>query len=272
MFPLRCCHVSLTVSYLSIIRAIYPIGQSWVATGEFGFWRKLKASLRDNLIFYIIAGVAGAIVFIIMLFVVKWELSNILNVAVALATCWGVFLLVAFMGVGLVEIPRSCWRKGNLMVQLRLHYFKMACQHEELKKAHEEIKRVEKAIKKLDGLIPPLDENRKYMDELVGKCPPDYQLLEEGDGKVTGAYSEIVDLHAELIIAIHGWNTANTLYETTLQRALKLDDVVAATEDFKVKDHIKWTYKPPRRLRFEALTKLANCMSYSFLSCLLSVS
>jgi len=45
---------------------VYPLGQSYVSTGEFTFWRKVRASFIDNLYFYAMALVPGVIFFIVL--------------------------------------------------------------------------------------------------------------------------------------------------------------------------------------------------------------
>jgi hypothetical protein len=249
-----------------MVRLIYPIGQSFVTTGEFGVWRKLRASVIDNLIFYGIAGVVGVGFFIGLFFYEGRDLSTAISVALALATVWGTFLLVVFMGVGLVEIPRTCWRNANFHVMLRYYQFKLTAQHEELNQAHTEITTVEKLIKNLDDNVPISDPNRSCVDTLIAECPPDYALLEKGEGKVKTGYGDIVELHSRLISAKHNWNQATTLYETTLKRAFKLDDIVAAKDELRSTRMIKWTYKPARRFRFKLLTDVVNFMEWLWLT------
>ena len=44
----------------------------------------------------------------------------------------GLFILVAFLGYGLVEVPRELWNKGDTEGQLRYLKFKVAVQSDEL--------------------------------------------------------------------------------------------------------------------------------------------
>jgi len=122
-----------------------------------------------------------------------------------------------FMGVGLVEIPRSSWRKGNLGVQLRHHHFKAASGYDELSTAHEVLLKVEKQIKQLDELVSPRDENRRYVNALIEECTAEYHMLDHGEGQVSTDYANIVSLRAQLRSAKHNWNQANAYAQIQIQ-------------------------------------------------------
>ncbi|PVZ99864.1 hypothetical protein BB558_004118 [Smittium angustum] len=55
---------------------------------------------------------AGLFVILIMAFKGYLSWFNIVAFVMAVATFWGMVLIVGFMGVGLVEIPRKIWRKS----------------------------------------------------------------------------------------------------------------------------------------------------------------
>ena len=47
----------------------------------------------------------------------------------------GLFILIAFLGYGLVEVPRMLWNKGNTEGQIRYLKFRVATQSEALQNA-----------------------------------------------------------------------------------------------------------------------------------------
>ena len=70
--------------------------------------------LRFNLIYYALTIVVGIVLLTVMF--VQYNISSgdaLMGVCIALGNAWGLFLLVCFMGYGLVEIPRSFWWRSN---------------------------------------------------------------------------------------------------------------------------------------------------------------
>jgi len=119
---------------------IYPICQSWVSSAEFTIGGRIKAVLRENAIFYGIAGVFGLIGVLILFFTTaNRQLGNTVGLAMTLANNWGLFLLVCLLGVGIVEVPRAYWRRSNVDLQLRYYEYTVGQLYGEYKKSHENL-------------------------------------------------------------------------------------------------------------------------------------
>lgn len=70
--------------------------------------------LKFNLIYYAVTILVGVVLLVIML--LQYNISSwnaLLAVCIALGNAWGMFLLIVFMGYGLVEVPRSFWWRAN---------------------------------------------------------------------------------------------------------------------------------------------------------------
>lgn len=64
--------------------------------------------------YYAITIAVGVILLVIML--VQDKISSkeaLMGVCIAMGNAWGMFLLIVFMGYGLVELPRSFWWRAN---------------------------------------------------------------------------------------------------------------------------------------------------------------
>ena len=92
---------------------IIPLLQEWENSGDLKSEDRLRRSFKTNAIFYLylaVGGVIGLIVFFLL------DASQGINLPIylkALATAFGIFLLMLMMGYAMVEIPRSLWLESD---------------------------------------------------------------------------------------------------------------------------------------------------------------
>jgi hypothetical protein len=65
-------------------------------------------------------------------------------------------------------------------------------------------------VKKYDQQLKKTDENRKYIDEIISKCPAEYHDIKKGEGEPTYELSSFVDLHGKVMAATHLYISAKT--------------------------------------------------------------
>jgi hypothetical protein len=115
-----------------IDRVLFPVLQSYVLAGEFTVFEKLRTAIKENLIFYVVAGVIGG-VFIIWLAVKQgFGFAELKSVGQAAGNAWGLFLLIGFLGYGVVELPKLFWRKANRHLRLRYLQFEAVARRQAL--------------------------------------------------------------------------------------------------------------------------------------------
>jgi hypothetical protein len=68
--------------------------------------------------------VVGLIVIIYLAAAAPDLLGSSYAFLVVFGNCWGLFLIIMFLGYGLVEVPRSFWRTGDNAGMLRRAYVK----------------------------------------------------------------------------------------------------------------------------------------------------
>ena len=76
---------------------------------------KLRESLVFNGVWYAVLLLVGACCFIYLWAKKSLKLSDIEVLVVALSNCWGLILVFLFLAPGLVDIPRSVWRKRAIL-------------------------------------------------------------------------------------------------------------------------------------------------------------
>ena len=126
---------------------MYPFLRAYETTGHFKTGDKMQEAIQQNILYYAIVGIGAlfGILYLVAFKEISWYYSSslvpsyassstpsppspkadevcrssIVGVAMAAANAWGMFLLIALMGYGLVEIPRSLWRKAHRQLMLK---------------------------------------------------------------------------------------------------------------------------------------------------------
>jgi hypothetical protein len=203
----------------------------------------VKSVLRENAIFYGIAGVAGLAGVLVLFFTTaNREISKTVGLAMALANSWGLFLLVCLMGVGIVEVPRAYWRRSNVDLQLRYYEYQVGQLYGEYKKSHEALQLVLKNIRYFDSQVRETDPERKHLIEMLKYVPPDYDLVGRGEGDMPINEKSLVELNGRLIQSLHDYNTSKTLFHRNVEKAFGVQDIVRM-RDRKVMYHVPWTLR-----------------------------
>jgi len=104
----------------------------FVSSGEFTTLGRIKSSLKINLMFYFIAGIIfGA--FMVYLYVEgTFETVPLKGFFIALSNAFGLFLIMIFLGYGLVSIPKK--------------YFKMTSIENRMEHAQKKIEKFEEEL------------------------------------------------------------------------------------------------------------------------------
>lgn len=101
---------------------ILPIQTSYHTSGGFTFQAKLWEAFYQNLLFYIVSGIIGIIYIGYRVGTGSASLSEVIGFAMAMGNTYGVLLIIALMGNGLVALPRRLWQLGNTEKELTRLY------------------------------------------------------------------------------------------------------------------------------------------------------
>ena len=105
---------------------IIPVLQEWENSGDLSSTDRLKRSLKVNGVFYLYM-LIGAVV---SLGVLVWlDLSGdmgLITYLKALASTFGIFLEMVLMGYAMVEVPKTHWRTGDLVQEVKYLKFRIS--------------------------------------------------------------------------------------------------------------------------------------------------
>jgi len=228
--------------------AVYPVLQSYVLAGDFTVFERFRSALKENIIFYSIAGAVLAVLFVILLINNHFDWLGILGMGMAAANAWGLILLILLLGYGLVEIPKKLWHSSNRTVLLKWYCYQATIQKEQLDKDKKEMDVTLRLVKKYSEKIKENDPFREYIEIIIGKCPLEYKDIHAGEGDAEMTYKALVNLHCRVMKAEHRLRRSSVLYEILMQSAFELQDI-QETRKTGAKKLIK-TFATPRVGRY----------------------
>ncbi|OAF70548.1 LMBR1 domain-containing protein 2 [Intoshia linei] len=170
---------------------LLPAMKSYVCSGEFRVSKKILYSIKNNILFYG-AYLLACIAFLIYLAVKSPDMlkfKNLMTLASAVSTTYGIFFMLPLLGYGLVNIPRHIFFIANYEHVLTSNYFQLSKINEEFEEAKMNMREIVSESRAIDRLIPMDDVNRKCIEIVLLNLPPDVTELDD-------ANIEIVDVEA----------------------------------------------------------------------------
>eukprot|EP00808_Paulinella_micropora_P008354 g33542.t1 len=155
-----------------------PLMQAYIEAGDFTFLGRCWSALVENVIYYLVVGVIFIGFLIYISFTEGLSGGETLHFAVTLGNIWGITVSVLLLGYGLVELPRSLWRKTNPLIRLNLVYFRANRCWEETEESKEELYQTWKLLKlvreRLDRQEQTADVLKlsERLSKVEEKCPP----------------------------------------------------------------------------------------------------
>lgn len=120
---------------------------------HFTIQERIVQALKENIIYYAVLGGVGVV--IILYLVVKRDLtfSELLAASMAFSNAYGLFVVIALLSYGLVEIPKRLWRLGDRTLTLKAYQFELVGLLENLEKAKKELDDTMK-VRSSDAFMP----------------------------------------------------------------------------------------------------------------------
>ncbi|KAI9496861.1 LMBR1-like membrane protein-domain-containing protein [Zychaea mexicana] len=211
-----------------------PMMQAYVNTGDFGFTQRVKAAVQVNLRFYSIYVVVGFFGLLYLIFGSGYTTKEkIQGFVMAMANSWGLFLVIVFLGYGLVAVPRRLWITGNTKRHLRQLYANASKGKEESMDSELEFIELAKTMHAIAQRITPSDPFvRNRVDQMIRRFPfvldNDYSDRENSirlPRTITEEY--LVKLCKDMIIASRMRDRKLALWRNLLHEAFYLQDVIS---------------------------------------------
>lgn len=237
--------------------AVYPLMQNYSTAGDFTPSEKFKTTIRENAWFYVCCATAGITFFVI--YVIFTGNANPLPTFMALGNAWGLLLLIAFLGYGLVAIPRLLWRLSSPATAFDRYCFALVKARDDLRCAEQDYEDTLRLVREYDRVIDRRDVFRKFIDTIISEIPTSqYANIPPGnpvtiDPENDIGYDKLTSLHYKVMFYSHNLAMCKTTYRSITKKAFDAEDVVkASTSDEKI---ILWTARQPRVSNIFSLTE-----------------
>uniref|UniRef100_F6Y2U7 Uncharacterized protein n=1 Tax=Ciona intestinalis TaxID=7719 RepID=F6Y2U7_CIOIN len=219
---------------------VLPFMQSYVCAGDFSTLGKMKRAVIENAVYY------GSYLFIfgcLLIYVaaapdLSLDLKQLKVILITASNTWGLFLLVLLLGYGLVEVPRGLWHAADNAISMAQTYFKLSKLSTEKQEALEDLEDVLEEVKKVSSIVRYNHPVRKYVSEIILKCPEDlrsqmsqgmddYEDYENSGRSRNEVPSEnsLVKLHRKLIRAVHTKKRTAVQWRILMERGLHLENI-----------------------------------------------
>ena len=93
---------------------VLPLHQLYADAGDFTVRARLRTSVRENGLFYVVLAILGLVVMIVLVITKGISVGGIVSGAVAFSLSFSIATGVFLMGYGFSEIPRVCWLRSSL--------------------------------------------------------------------------------------------------------------------------------------------------------------
>jgi hypothetical protein len=147
--------------------------RSYLDSGEFTRRGRFKDAGKDAAIFYVPALLLGLVFVVYMVVHDGLTFDGIRALGRGFINAIGLFLLIAFLGYGFVEVPRDLFNKANTEGLLRYFKFRVAVQSEELQHARRKLEETLEVVHSTDANLrgQPHSVLHEHMAAILRKCP-----------------------------------------------------------------------------------------------------
>ncbi|KAL5107353.1 hypothetical protein TcWFU_001487 [Taenia crassiceps] len=218
--------------------------ESYAGSGEFTVIRKFRSAIIDNAIIYgsyLILFIC-VMIYLLVKGTISFDAASLKVLLITTSNTWGLFLVVFFLGYGLVEVPRALLRSASPITRLRFGYFSLSKRYLEYIEDEEELKMILAEVDDLDHKVGPEHPLRSRLNVVVSKAAGISEISSSGERasrRTQGSRSEsgaalgsavlttqrLVQLHKRLKRAYHYCSRAHALWHEALYRAASAEDV-----------------------------------------------
>jgi hypothetical protein len=224
---------------------ILPIIQEYVGSGEFTPWRKFFHSLSLNTRLYLILGVISVLLLVYVWFAKGLHsIDQLVNLVIAAANAFGLFLIIVFLAYGMATIPKRIWRRGDLKSTLDFCYWHVPSLHDDLDSARVEWAEATAAVRSLrtfakrEKYLPMIERIEYWVQEFESS---DFYKKSSQTARGNGrAFMEDIDLDSDssvrnALVKLHSQikHVANEI--TRLESKWR----ELRAECFRLEDHIR---------------------------------
>ncbi|KAL7722085.1 LMBR1 family region protein [Entamoeba marina] len=210
-----------------------PFLQSYCSAGDFHIIERVKTSLRENIIFYLVVGAVCG-VFLVM-FLIWNKNGDWLGIAIAASNAWGLVMLIGMMGYGVVAVPLKTLKnisETHHVRTLQTGIYDLTEEHEEGELIYSELISL---VKRADIDISQTDPIRKCVNTIISEINPTRYAKTEPARSFIKNYDSLSELHANVVFQQLKVKQLFYLLHSKVDRALLYEHIHEKSTSFFTK-------------------------------------
>lgn len=143
-----------------------------------------------------------------MIYVAHTKSLNPFPVIMALSNTWGLLVLMGFIGLGIVNVPRKIMFESSYESLMYYYHYSVSKAEASYKSAREGYLRVLSRVKDFDAAIRSTDSvHRPLIDTIIAKCDPELYAKAKPSAKPPDIYyNALVSLHYDVMTHSHNYS------------------------------------------------------------------
>lgn len=159
---------------------VLPFLSSYVISGHWKVKSKIRQAILENVLFYIlyiIVGIGSALIY----FWYQNSKFSFLDLLMALGYTFGLFLVIAFMSHGLIDLPRRCYKRTNSQYMMREIFANVSILKDKLDDLYAQMNQIHQRILILCSILSENHTSRERAIQLCNEIERDQQSNHRSD-------------------------------------------------------------------------------------------
>ncbi|KAJ9052183.1 hypothetical protein DSO57_1036790 [Entomophthora muscae] len=214
---------------------LIPILQTYITQKGRDWRNKLRWAIVRQLLYFLIAGALGILFVGYVMYKKKMDTLNALKLyLVSISNCWALVLIIAFMGYGLVDVPKKLWIWSLPRKRLELLELKAPLVYEKLSDSNHAVRDAVDKVLALMEKIHSTHPLREYLDDILATPGLDlkdhnyFQSSTELPNPIDAAFLDDVDYSLKNSLKEQERNRA--LWRSLREEAFHIQDVLSNAE------------------------------------------
>ena len=211
----------------------------YVIAGDFSVKARLMKALSQNLIFYAVLSVVGAVALIYLWAKGEFEKHSggFQGFLLFCTNAYGLILIIIFLSYGLVGVPKKYYGMKSFEFRKKFVYFSVQRKEETF---HDKRFKLEECAATIIALQQKITtpEYKKYAKIIMSKCPDEFldraktfASLDYIDGSYKNDLKSLVKLNNEMKKCVENYERAFCSLNESLKEAVWLEDLDNSTPD-----------------------------------------
>lgn len=212
---------------------LLPIIRIYEISGQFNWKSKIKNSIYTQLKEFLVVGIIGLGLLIFILVKSLVNIKDLPKLLAFLSNTWGLFLIMVFLGYGVVAVPRHFWKEADFRANMCFLYVRLVNVDEEVTLASGSLDDCVKKICAACIKVPRDSLLHDQIEEVFNLCPVslrEYHMSRPLNDIVVGVVTEsrLAEFHSNLKVSLVEYKRAKCEWTKCIKDIIEAEDIIKA--------------------------------------------